>query len=102
MSIIVVATARPLPGHRDEVIAAFEQAIPLVHGEEGCEKYALHEGPDSLVMIERWADGDATKGHVAGEPFKALSAGLEGKLASDLEVLVLTPHPAGTAEQGQI
>lgn len=102
MSIVVVATARPLPEHRHEVIAAFERAIPLVHGERGCEKYALHEAPDRLVMIERWADGEATQAHVAGQPFKELSAALEGKLASDLEVLVLSPHPAGTAEQGEI
>lgn len=102
MSIVVVATARPLPEHRDEVLAAFERAIPLVHGEKGCEKYALHEAPDAFVMIERWADGEATQAHVAGEPFKALSAALEGKLASDLDVVVLTPHPAGTPEQGAI
>lgn len=102
MSIVVVATARPLPEHRDAVIAAFERAIPLVHGEKGCERYALHESPDALVMIERWADGEATQGHVAGEPFKELSAALEGKLTSGLEVVVLTPHPAGTTEQGQI
>lgn len=102
MSIIVVATARPLPEHRDEVLAAFERAIPLVHGEKGCEKYALHEAPDRLVMIERWADGEATQGHVAGEPFQELSAALKGKLAAELEVLILAPHPAGTAEQGEI
>ena len=102
MSIVIVATARPLPEHRDEVIAAFEKAIPLVHGEAGCEKYALHEAPDRLVMIERWADGEATKGHVAGEPFKELAAVLEGKLAAELEILVLSPHPAGSAEQGEL
>ena len=102
MSIVVVATARPLPEHRDEVIAAFERVIPAVHGETGCEKYALHEAPDRLVMIERWADGEATQAHVAGEPFKELSAALEGKLAAELEILVLSPHPAGTAGQGEL
>lgn len=102
MSIVVVATARPLPEHREEVIAAFERAIPLVHEEQGCERYALHEAPDRIVMIERWAGQEATQAHVAGEPFKELSAALEGKLDSDLEVLVLAPRPIGTVEQGRI
>jgi quinol monooxygenase YgiN len=52
MSVVVVVTAFPLPGHRTEVVAAFEAAITQVHGEPGVELYALHEGPDRLVMIE--------------------------------------------------
>ena len=34
MSVVVV-TAFPVPGHRAEVIAAFEAAIAWVHGETG-------------------------------------------------------------------
>ena len=33
----VVAVFTPLEGHRDEVMAAIEVAIPLVHDEPGCE-----------------------------------------------------------------
>jgi quinol monooxygenase YgiN len=44
MAIIVVATAFPLPEHREEAIAGFEAAIDKVHAEEdGCQLYALHE-----------------------------------------------------------
>jgi quinol monooxygenase YgiN len=54
MSVIVVATAFPVPEHRAQVIAAFEEAIALVHDEPGVELYAVHEGDDRLVMIEKY------------------------------------------------
>ena len=54
MSVVVVATAHPIEEHRAEVIAAFETAIARVHDEPGVERYALHEGPDRLVMIEKY------------------------------------------------
>ena len=37
MSVVVVATIKPLPEHRDEVIAAFTETIAQVHAEDGCE-----------------------------------------------------------------
>jgi len=33
MSVVVVVTAFPTPGHRAEAVAAFEEAIIRVHGE---------------------------------------------------------------------
>ena len=47
MAIVIVATAFPVPEHRDDVITAFEAAEEKVHAsEDGCLLYALHEGPD--------------------------------------------------------
>ena len=40
MSVVMVATAFPVPEHRAEVIAACEAAIALVHDEPGVELYA--------------------------------------------------------------
>jgi quinol monooxygenase YgiN len=54
MSVVVVVTAFPIGEHRAEVIAAFERAITQVHDEPGVELYALHEGRDRLVMIEKY------------------------------------------------
>lgn len=100
---IVVATARPKPEHRAEVIAVFEQVIPQVHAEDsGCELYALHEADDRLVMIEKWVDDDAVKGHMHAAGLAALQAGLAGKLDGELDVQLLRPHPAGTPEQGAL
>ena len=102
MSIVIVATAFPKPEYREEVIAAFEKAEETVHAtEDGCLLYALHEGPDGrLVMIEKYADQDAVRAHVSGAGLAALRADLDGKLASDLDVQVLAPHPAGSPQKG--
>lgn len=60
MSVVIVATAFPIPEHKAEVVAAFEAAITRVHSEEaGCELYALHQGRDRLVVIEKYASDDA-------------------------------------------
>ena len=102
-AVIVVATAYPIPEHRAEVIAAFEAAIAQVHDEEpGCELYALHEGPDRLVMIEKYASEDAVAEHRKGAGLAGLIAALKGKLSAPLEVHALVPHPAGTQSKGAL
>ena len=102
MSIIVVATAVPLPEHRDEVIAAFERAEEIVHAsEDGCLLYALHEAPNGdLIMIEKYDDQAALDAHSAGAGIAALMPALKGKLGARLDVKILTPHPAGSAAKG--
>jgi quinol monooxygenase YgiN len=101
MSIAVVATIYPWPEHRDEVVVAFEKAIARVHAEdEGCELYALHEGTDRLVMIEKWASEDALAAHSRGAALAELNTRLDGKLTSDADVQVLLPRPVGTPQQG--
>ena len=96
MAVIIVATAFPAPEHREEVIAAFEAAIGKVHAEEdGCELYALDEGPDGrLVMIEKYAPG--------GRRAAALREALGGKMSAPMDVQVLAPHPAWLARQGRV
>lgn len=103
MSVVVVATAFPAPEHRADVIAAFQAAIVRVHSEEpGCELYALHEGRDRLVMIEKYASQDAVAEHVKGGALAELQASLAGKLSSDIDVQILAPHPAGTTGKGAL
>ena len=104
MAVIIVATAYPAPEHREEVIAAFEEAIGKVHAEEdGCELYALHEGPDGrLVMIEKYASDDAVAAHRAGAGLASLREVLNGKLAAAMDVQVLAPHPAGSPVKGAL
>ena len=104
MAIVIVATAFPVPEHRDEVIGAFEAAAEQVHAsEDGCLLYALHEGPDGrLVMIEKYADQEAVDAHLKGDGLAALSAALKGKLASPMDVQMLAPHTAGSADKGAL
>ena len=102
MSVVVVVTAFPIPKHRAEVVAAFEEAIAQVHDEPGVDLYALHEGPDRLVMIEKYESAQARSEHAKGAALADLRSALEGKLSSGLDAQVLVPHPAGNAQKGAL
>ena len=102
MSVVVTVTAVPMPQHRAEVIAAFEKAIARVHDEPGVEIYALHEGPDRLVMIEKYESDQLRSDHLKGAALADLRSALDGKLSSRLDVQVLEPHPAGNPRKGAL
>ena len=102
MSIVVVATAYPIPEHRAEVIEAFEAAIVRVHNEPGVELYALHKGPDRLVMIEKYESAEARSEHTRGAALADLRSALDGTLTTALDVQVLEPRPAGDARKGAL
>jgi quinol monooxygenase YgiN len=102
MSVVVIVTAFPVPEYRAEVIAAFEAAIIRVHEEPGVELYALHEGPDRLVMIEKYTSEQARSEHRNGAALADLVSALEGKLSSPLDAQVLVAHPAGNARKGTL
>ncbi len=83
MSVVVIASITPQPDQAQTVREAVLAAIPQVHAEEGCERYALYEARDgSLVMIEQWASPESLAAHGRGEPFSELSRQLEGGLAA--------------------
>ena len=102
MSVVIIVTAFPVPEHRAEVIAAFEAAIARVHDEPGVELYALHEGRDRLVMIEKYESEQARTEHAKGAALADLRSALQGKLSSGLDVQVLVSHPAGNAQKGAL
>jgi quinol monooxygenase YgiN len=70
------------------VITAFEAAIKRVHDEPGVELYALHEGPDRLVMIEKYTWEQAPSEHREGAALADLRSALDGKLSTDLDAQV--------------
>ncbi|MEV1329297.1 putative quinol monooxygenase [Micromonospora costi] len=103
MSVTVVATMFPVPEHRAEVVAVLEKTIVDVHAhDDGCLLYALQEGDDRLVMIEKWSDAAALETHGKGPAIAELTRALSGKLTRPMDLQVLRPHPAGTPEQGQL
>ena len=103
MPVIVVATIKPKPEYRDEVIAAMKETIEQVHDEDGCELYALHSGDDRLVMIERWTSAEALQAHSKGSPgLQQLNQALKGKLEVPLDVVTLDPVPAGDDTKGRL
>ena len=101
MSVVVIASITPQPEQAQAVREAVLAAIPQVHAEEGCERYALHEARDgSLVMVEQWATPEALAAHGKGEPFSELSRQLEGKLTGAPGLQVLSAVPAGDESKG--
>jgi quinol monooxygenase YgiN len=82
MSIVLVVTAFPIPEHRAEVIAAFEAAIARVHDEPGVELYALHEGRNRLVMIEKYASEQARSQHSKGAALRRSAVRFGGQAQS--------------------
>jgi quinol monooxygenase YgiN len=102
MGVIVVATAYPAPGRTDAVRAALLRAVPFVHAEEGCRLYALREGSDRLVLIEKWESQEALDRHAAAPALARLRSELADLTASDLDIQILTPVPGGTVLQGAL
>jgi quinol monooxygenase YgiN len=103
MAVVVVATLRPLPDRRAEVIAVLEDVIARVHAEDkGCLLYALHEGRDRLVMVEKWSTAEALAAHGRGGAIAELGKRLDGLVEGASDIQVLQPHPAGTPEQGTL
>jgi quinol monooxygenase YgiN len=101
MSVIVVATLYPEPDHRAEVIEVLEESIAAAHGEDGCELYAMHEGPDRIVFIEKWASQEALDGHLGRAAESPIGPRLAGKIINN-DIQVLSAHPAGTEERGAL
>jgi quinol monooxygenase YgiN len=102
-AVVVVATIRPLPEQCAEVIAAMEKVIADVHAhDDGCLLYALNEGDDRLVMVEKWASAEALDEHSRGPAPDELNQALAGRLEAGLDVQILRPHPAGTPDQGTV
>jgi quinol monooxygenase YgiN len=84
------------------VIAALVDAIPAVHAEDGCELYALHEGSDRLVMVEKWSSIEALNTHGEGPVLQELGLVLAEKVSTPPDVQVLHPHPAGETGKGAL
>jgi quinol monooxygenase YgiN len=78
------------------------EAVAQVHGEPGCELYALHEGRDRLVMVEKWASPEALAAHHDGAALAVLGGALRGKVTAAPDVQVLAPVPAGDPAKGEL
>ena len=77
-------------------------AITQVHEEPGVELYALHEGRDRLIMIDKYESEQARSEHAKGAALADLRSALEGMLSSALDAQLLLPHPAGNTPKGAL
>lgn len=100
--IHVLALITTKPGKRAEVLDAFQANVPAVHAEEGCIEYGAaidsegvgpvqtQVGPDTFVVIEKWASIDALKAHAASPHMIAYGAKTKDLVASRV-IHVLSP-----------
>ncbi len=84
--IHVIAVITTKPGLREAVLAEFRANMPAVHAERGCIEYApavdaegiggfqTPFGPDTFVVIEKWASAEALKAHAAAPHMAAYAA----------------------------
>jgi quinol monooxygenase YgiN len=98
--VLAIITAKP--GQRDTILRAFRANMPAVHAEAGCVEYApaidaegaganqTKLGPDSFVVIEKWASLDALRAHAAS-PHMAAYAAKTRELVASRVIHVLSP-----------
>ena len=98
--VLALITARP--GRRDEILAAFRDNSAAVHAEAGCLGYeAVVDargaaagfatfGPDTFVVIEKWASMEALQAHGAAPHMKAYAARVRD-LTANRAIHVLEP-----------
>ncbi|MDR1293520.1 MAG: antibiotic biosynthesis monooxygenase [Bifidobacteriaceae bacterium] len=100
MSVVVVATFYPKPGHHDAVHAVIAAAQTDVYAEPGCQLYALHEASDRFVLVEKWESPEALVAHGEADALNRLVADVAPLVDPAVDLVELTPvagdHPAST------
>jgi quinol monooxygenase YgiN len=98
--VIAIITAKP--GMRAQILDAFHANMPAVHAEAGCIEYGpaidaegvggfqKRFGPDSFVVIEKWASLDALNAHAASPHMAAYATKTRAMIASRV-IHVLEP-----------
>ena len=100
--IHVVAVITAKPGQREAILEAVRANLPAVRAEKGCIEYGpavdaegvgglqTRVGPDTFLVIEKWADADALKAHSAAPHMSAYAAKVKD-LVAGRTIHVLSP-----------
>ena len=98
----VLALITTKPGMRDTVLRHFRENMPAVHAEEGCIEYVpvvdaptfgpfqTELGPDTFVVVEKWANPEALNAHAAAPHMKTYAAKTAGMIEERV-IYVLSP-----------
>ena len=90
--VIAVITAKP--GQRESILQHFRANVPAVKAEDGCIEYGAavdaenplpfqtQWGPDTFLVVEKWAGMDALKAHAAAPHMAAYGAKTREFIAS--------------------
>lgn len=91
LHVVAIITAKP--GQRDGILQAIRANLPAVRAEKGCIEYGpaidaegigpfqTKAGPDTIFVIEKWADADALKAHAAAPHMAAYAAKVKDMIA---------------------
>ena len=105
--IYVLAFITTLPGHRDEVLAAYRVNTVPVRAENGCIEYTAVSDPvhgeetpvplgqDSFVVVEKWGDYSQFQAHLASPHVGEYSAKIKHLIAKRV-LHVLSPVDMAT------
>ena len=100
--IHVIAILTTKPGQRAAVLEAIRGNLAAVRAEQGCIEYGpavdadgiggfqTKAGPDTIFVIEKWADADALKAHAAAPHMAAYAAKVKDLMAARV-IHVLSP-----------
>lgn len=83
IQVLAIITAKP--GMRDEILAAYRDNVAAVLAEGGCLAYEAvvdmegdspfaKFGPDTFVVVEKWASMAALQAHAVAPHMKAYAA----------------------------
>jgi quinol monooxygenase YgiN len=87
---------------RDTVLRHFRDNMPAVHADECCIEYVpvvdaptfgpfqTELGPDTFVVVEKWANPDALNAHAAAPHMKVYAAKTAGMIEERV-IYVLSP-----------
>ncbi|BCO36824.1 antibiotic biosynthesis monooxygenase [Mycobacterium heckeshornense] len=102
MPVVVVATFTVKPESVDTVREVLKRGVNDVHGEPGCQLYALHESGNTFVFVEQWADADALQAHSTAPAIATMFKEAGEHLAAAPDIKTLTPVVAGDPTKGQL
>jgi quinol monooxygenase YgiN len=100
LHVVAIITAKP--GKRAAILEAIRANLPAVRAEHGCIEYGpaidapgigpfqTDAGPDTIFVIEKWADAAALKAHAAAPHMAAYAAKVKDLVASRV-IHVLQP-----------
>ncbi|MFD4603802.1 putative quinol monooxygenase [Streptomyces sp. NPDC058464] len=103
--VVLVATIVAKPGQEELVEKTLKSAVPMVHAEPGCLRYALHRkagATDEFVLIEKWASQEALGEHMKGAAMRELGTTLAQALARPLDVVFLEAVVVGDLDAGAV
>lgn len=90
--ITLIATMKVKEGKKDEVLKLFGELVPKVREERGTTGYVVCQDgatPETLTIVERYADMEAIQAHSSSVYFKEFSKAIAPLLDGRAQISLL-------------